>query len=100
MQENERLVDYQRPADRPAATNEVCSQVAEGKMHKHECKHCRKIFYCDWDKKHCDRPLCYPCNAKRVKMKAEGKERDFWFSSEPEKWEFRSDSDDEQEKKV
>ena len=76
MQENERL-------------------VAEGKMHKHECKHCRKIFYCDWDKKPCDRPLCYQCNAKRVKMKAEGKERDFWFSSEPENWEFRSDSDDE-----
>ena len=62
--------------------------IAEGKLHKHECKHCRKVFYCDWDKKNCDRPLCYPCNAKRVKMKAEGKERDFWFSSEPDARKF------------
>ena len=69
--------------------------VSLGKLHKHSCMHCGQVFYCDWEKKPCNRPLCYTCNAKRVKMKEQGKERDFWSEGVGEKWEFKPDSDDE-----
>ena len=69
--------------------------VEQGKLHKHSCMHCGNVFYCDWEKKPCNRPLCSKCNDKRVKMKAEGKERNFWSEGVSEQFEFKPDSDDD-----